>query len=161
MSSWCVGRRVEEELNRINRDKRQRETPRLTAHLLILMLGSLLGLAPTQSPAEMIRASTLYMIDGDTAAIGELRYRLVGYDTPETYRPRCSYEKALGEAATKRARELVYNARMVEFIVLPGRDKYGRGLARILIQGKDLGDHLIEERLARPYNGGRRQSWCR
>ncbi|OBY26820.1 hypothetical protein A9D60_17370 [Leisingera sp. JC1] len=102
----------------------------------------------------------MYLIDGDTADVGNDRFRLVGYDTPETYKPRCRYEKALGDEATRRARQLVREAGTVEFIVLPGRDKYGRGLARIFLHGHDLGSILISEGLARPYRGGRRQSWC-
>lgn len=102
----------------------------------------------------------IYMVDGDTVKVGNQRYRLVGYDTPETWIPRCAFEQALGEAASDRARELVANAGMVDLVILPGRDKYDRGLASIYIRGVDLGDLLIREGLARPYTGGRRGSWC-
>jgi endonuclease YncB( thermonuclease family) len=110
--------------------------------------------------AELVLSDMIYMIDGDTAKVGNQRYRLVGYDTPETWIPRCAFEKALGEAASDRARELVANAGMVDFVILPGRDKYNRGLASIYIRGIDLGEMLIGEGLARPYTGGRRGSWC-
>lgn len=33
-----------------------------------------------------------YLIDGDTAVVGSDRFRLVGYDTPETYKPRCGFK---------------------------------------------------------------------
>lgn len=118
----------------------------------------LVSAVPVQ--AELLRSRDIYLIDGDTADVGGDRFRLVGYDTPETYKPRCSYEKALGEEATRRARQLVRNAGAVDFIILPGRDKYGRGLARIFLHGKDLGEILISEGLARPYHRGRRKSWC-
>lgn len=111
--------------------------------------------------AAPLSSRDIYLIDGDTADVGNDRFRLVGYDTPETYKPRCQYEKALGDEATRRARQLVRDAGTVDFIVLPGRDKYGRGLARIFLHGHDLGNILISEGLARPYSGGRRQSWCR
>ena len=110
--------------------------------------------------AELVYSDMIYMVDGDTAKVGNQRYRLVGYDTPETWTPRCAFEQALGEAASDRARELVANAGMVDFVILPGRDKYDRGLASIYIRGVDLGEMLIGEGLARPYNGGRRGSWC-
>lgn len=100
------------------------------------------------------------MVDGDTVKVGNQRYRLVGYDTPETWIPRCDFEYALGKTASARARELVANAGMVDLVILPGRDKYDRGLASIYIRGVDLGDLLIREGLARPYTGGRRGSWC-
>ncbi|MCI5040724.1 thermonuclease family protein [Cognatishimia sp. D5M38] len=110
--------------------------------------------------AETIPSRSIYLVDGDTAKYRGENYRLVGYDTPETWKPKCGFEKALGEAATERARELVNDARAIDLIVLPGKDKYGRGLARILIQGQDLGDILISEGLARRYVSGKRRSWC-
>ena len=110
--------------------------------------------------AELVYSDLIYMVDGDTAQLGNQRYRLVGYDTPETWTPRCAFEQALGEAASDRARELVSKAGIVDFVILPGRDKYDRGLASIYIRGVDLGEMLIGEGLARPYNGGRRGSWC-
>ncbi len=41
------------------------------------------------------------------------------------------------------------------------RDKYGRTLATLTANGRDVGDVLIGEGLARPYHGERRKSWCR
>lgn len=110
--------------------------------------------------AENIASKHIHMVDGDTAKLNGQSYRLVGFDTPETWKPRCGFEKGLGQAATDRARVVVAKAGWVNFIVMPGKDKYGRGLARILINGKDLGDILIEEGLARKYTKGRRKSWC-
>ncbi|WP_404815069.1 thermonuclease family protein [Celeribacter naphthalenivorans] len=112
---------------------------------------------------ELIRSDIVYMIDGDTASIGEARdrVRLVGFDTPETRNAQCSYEKALGDEATRRARELVKNAGAVDLVMLPGRDKYDRGLGRLYVGGKELGTILISEGLARPYDGGKRRSWCK
>lgn len=110
--------------------------------------------------AAPVSSQDIYLIDGDTAAVGDDRFRLVGYDTPETCKPKCRYEKALGDEATRRARQLVQSAGTVDFVILPGRDKYGRGLARIFLHGTDLGEILISEGLARPYYGGRRKGWC-
>jgi micrococcal nuclease len=41
-------------------------------------------------------------------------------------------------------------------------DKYfGRVVGRVLtVAGDDAGAMLVREGLARPYSGGRRQSWC-
>ena len=126
----------------------------------VMLMISALALWPTISAAEQVRSSALRVVDGDTVAIGKTRYRLVGFDTPETYYAKCDYEKALGDAATGRVRQLIKAARVVEFVVQPGRDKYDRGLARIFIGGNDIGSILISEGLARPYHGGRRQGWC-
>lgn len=110
--------------------------------------------------AEPVPPATVRVIDGDTIDVrGEL-YRLVGFDTPETWEPRCAYERALGETATARLVELVGSGGLVELIVLPGRDRYDRGLARLFIGGADVKDMLIAKGLARTYNGGRRAKWC-
>ena len=39
-------------------------------------------------------------------------------------------------------------------------DRYGRTLAHLTVNGRDVGGVLIGEGLARQYNGGRRQGWC-
>lgn len=39
-------------------------------------------------------------------------------------------------------------------------DRYGRTLARMMLDGLDVAELLIAENLARKYAGGRRQGWC-
>ncbi|WP_052249109.1 thermonuclease family protein [Leisingera sp. ANG-Vp] len=104
-----------------------------------LLLAALFLFLAVPVQAAPVSSRDIYLIDGDTADVGGDRFRLVGYDTPETYKPQCSYEQALGEEATRRARQLVRDAGTVDFIILPGRGKYGRGLARIILHGNDLG----------------------
>lgn len=114
----------------------------------------------TAATAEPISRNAIRVVDGDTIDVGRTRYRLVGFDTPETYYARCDYELALGRAATSRLRGLVRSGQALDLVVLPGRDRYGRGLARLFIGGTNIAEILISERLARPYEGGRRQGWC-
>ena len=38
-------------------------------------------------------------------------------------------------------------------------DVYGRKLRNLAVDGRDVGDVLVSEGLARPYGGGRR-GWC-
>ena len=123
--------------------------------LLILAL-----LWPAVATAEVIASSSIYVVDGDTVRARGDKFRLVGFDTPETYKPRCEYELALGRAATNRLRQLMASVRSVDLVILPGRDKYNRGLARLYVGRNDVADILVSEGLARRYNGGRRQSWC-
>ncbi len=61
------------------------------------------------------------------ADIGGDRYRLASYDTPETCKPECDCEKALGAAATRRARQRAPEVDTVDFAIRPTRDTYGRG----------------------------------
>jgi endonuclease YncB( thermonuclease family) len=117
-------------------------------------------LCPLPAAAELVAASLIYVIDGDTIDAKGDRFRLVGFDTPETYRPQCDYELALGRAATSRLRNLLEDAQRVDLVVLPGRDRYDRGLARLIVQQVDVADTLVSEGLARRYNGGKRSGWC-
>jgi micrococcal nuclease len=100
------------------------------------------------------------VVDGDTIHYQGTIIRIEGIDTPETHRSKCESERALGMRATYRMLDLV-NAGPFE-IVQRGRrdtDKYGRKLRVLERQGRSLGDILIAEKLARPWEG-RRRSWC-
>lgn len=43
---------------------------------------------------------------------------------------------------------------------IPRTDRYGRTIARVYVNGRDLGEMLIGAGLGRPYRGERRQTWC-
>lgn len=126
----------------------------------VLSAALLMAVMATGAMAERIVPSAVRVIDGDTVEIGGLNVRLVGFDTPETWKPGCDYEQALGELATSRLVELVGSGAGVDVVMLPGRDRYGRGLARLSVGTRDVGEVLIAEGLARPYEGGRRARWC-
>jgi micrococcal nuclease len=100
------------------------------------------------------------VVDGDTikAPYG-VTYRLLGFDTPETRFAKCDAERALGLAAKDRLEELLSTGEVK--VLESGRlGKYGRTLANVTIDGRDVGDILIDEGLARPYDGGHRGNWC-
>jgi endonuclease YncB( thermonuclease family) len=104
----------------------------------------------------------LRVIDGDTLEdMGDdITYRLVNIDTPETGpRARCDAERSLGDRATEAARSLIAHARQLEFRPTGRIDRYGRTIAFVLIDGRDMGETLIAEGFARPWRG-RREPWC-
>jgi len=99
------------------------------------------------------------VIDGDTIRYDGEKIRLADIDAPEVFSPRCASEAARGERATRRLLELMNQG---PFQVLGGRrdeDRYGRKLRTIERGGRSVGDVLIAEGLARPWDGARR-SWC-
>lgn len=102
------------------------------------------------------------VIDGDTfedLSTGE-RIRLENIDTPETGpRARCVAERELGNRATAAARSLIVNASELEVSRTGRTDRYNRTIAFIAIDGRDLGEQMIAEGLARPWRG-RREAWC-
>jgi micrococcal nuclease len=100
------------------------------------------------------------VIDGDTIRYNGMTIRLGDIDAPETYEPRCPSELALRERATARLIELI-NAGAFEVVHKDGHDedRYGRKLRVIERDGRSLGETLVAEGLARPWDGARR-SWC-
>lgn len=113
-----------------------------------------------QDPVLTLDPQNIYVVDGDTVDIDGLRYRLSGFDTPETYRSQCASELQLGNQATARLTQLINGESALELRTSGSFDKYGRGIARLYVDNRDVGDLLIEEGLARPYSGGQRRSWC-
>lgn len=118
------------------------------------------GLAVFMGPAKA-RGPGLSVYDGDTFRIGEVSYRVAGVDAPEIgWRARCPAE---GDLAL-RAREEVKTFMAHPYVLrkAPGRDRYGRTLIYVEVEGKGLTEHLIATGLGVPYYGrGRRQNWCR
>lgn len=101
------------------------------------------------------------IVDGDTLWLRGKKIRLKDFDTPETYQALCggSSERRLGKKATYRLRDLLNSNRWtIEYFGLDRSKK--RRLATIRIGGRDVGDILISERLARKWPDGD-EWWCR
>ena len=100
-------------------------------------------------------------IDGDTLRDdqGE-RYRVENIDAPERgRRSECAQERVLAEAAAAYVTAWIAEARRVDAIPTGRRDRYGRIIARIEIDGVDLGERLIARGLAQPWRG-RKANFC-
>lgn len=99
------------------------------------------------------------IVDGDTIWLQGENIRLEGFDTPEPMTNLCGgeREKALAGKASARLEELLNNNEWT--IERNGTDRYGRVLATIRIDGRDVGEWLVEERLARWWPDGE-EWWC-
>jgi micrococcal nuclease len=101
------------------------------------------------------------VVDGDTIWYRGTKIRIADIDTPEVSQPACPQERALGQRATERLRQLL-NAGGFDLEVPPGgrtRDRYGRELRIITRGGESLGEVLVSEGLAARW-GGPRRAWC-
>jgi micrococcal nuclease len=92
-------------------------------------------------------------VDGDTIKVSyngnidTVRYLLI--DTPETKKPN-SCVQPYGEDASKRNKELVSGSKLqLEFDKGERRDKFGRLLAYVYVDGKSVQETLLKEGLAR------------
>lgn len=109
----------------------------------------------------------LYVVDGDTvkvrlpdgrAALVRIRHM----DSPETgSRASCQGERDKGDLARAYLSGVLDASSRVVFLrPTTNEDKYGRILADMLADGSMVSRLMISAGLARPYDGGRRQSWC-
>lgn len=119
--------------------------------------------------AAAVPATVDYVLDGDTFAARVLldedititvRVRLADVDTPEI-NGKCEREIEMALRARDRLAELLPVGTMVDLRDVAD-DKYlGRIDARVFTSdGRDVSRILINEKLGRPYDGGRRDSWC-
>ncbi|MCY7973739.1 endonuclease YokF [Bacillus inaquosorum] len=102
---------------------------------------------------ELVDVTLDRAVDGDTIKVSyngnvdTVRYLLV--DTPETKKPD-SCVQPYGEDASKRNKELVNSGKLqLEFDKGDRRDKYGRLLAYVYVDGKSVQETLLKEGLAR------------
>ncbi|WP_018856426.1 thermonuclease family protein [Rhizobium sp. 42MFCr.1] len=117
---------------------------------------------PSSSTRTEFVSSTFSVTDGDTIHVeGESNgTRLVGYNAPEVFSPRCTFEKELGDRATDRLKELVA-AGPVELARVScacergteGTDRcnYGRSCAVLYAGGRNVSNILVGEGLAVPF----------
>ncbi|MFM2074838.1 MAG: hypothetical protein RJB34_1143 [Pseudomonadota bacterium] len=98
--------------------------------------------------AQSFSARVVTVSDGDTVWVTPLqsqrrmKLRLQGLDAPERCQPG-------GDEATRALRELVLNQTVA--VDVSGHDDYQRGLARIRLQGKDVGAFMVSQGLAWSY----------
>jgi len=115
--------------------------------------------------ALSVGAADVEVVDGDTLSLrnGE-KIRILDLDTPETWKPHCDHELDVGMQAADRLRELLDVGEIR--IERNGRDRYGRTLAWVRVNGINVADILIGEGLGLEYRKGsaeklaRIQHWC-
>jgi endonuclease YncB( thermonuclease family) len=101
------------------------------------------------------------IVDGDTLWLNGVNIRLRDFDTPESRTNICGsfFEIDLANAATLRLQELLNsNVWTIETFGIDGTGQ--RQLATIRIDGDDVGDILIREKLARRWPDGE-EFWCK
>ncbi|GAA0308101.1 thermonuclease family protein [Rhodovulum strictum] len=130
--------------------------------------GGWISVAPARQsdPRIALVARDIQVVDGDTIRVpgDSRRVRLVGFNTPEVFSPRCERERQLGIRATERLREMLKGAARIEFQRVacacpPGTEgtsacNFGRICGSLHVDGRDVGDVLISEGLAARYRCG-------
>jgi micrococcal nuclease len=132
--------------------------------VLLPMLADLVNAALKPVAGESGACRILNVIDGDTVTLmcpeeGIERARILGFDTPEKYSPKCVAEFIAAERATWALRTLIQKADRLK-LTHDGRDQYQRALIRLELDGQDVAGRMIRAGHARTYGGGPRGSWC-
>jgi len=105
-------------------------------------------------------AASLAVIDGDTVHSDQERYRLLGIDAAEIPSRAMRRRAPLGRADQAEAGSADRSGPVAFSPDPPAqRDKYGRLLVHLLVNGEDAACILIKEGYARPWRG-RREDWC-
>jgi len=97
------------------------------------------------------------VVDGDTIILrsdsspSDITIRLVGIDAPETSKAKREPGQPYGQAATKHLAALILNKAVT--IREYGRDRYGRVLAVVFLNGTNINLEMVKAGLAEVYQG--------
>ena len=97
------------------------------------------------------------VVDGDTFWLKGEKIRVDGYDSPEMGEPKCA-RPAAGAVEARSALAALLSSGAVE-LDRRGKDRYGRTLARVTVDGVDITRTMIGAGHGRRYQRGQ-QDWC-
>ena len=132
----------------------------------LFLFGGLNSTTFSNIPSSAFHAlgrSAISVTDGDTIRLDGRAVRLVGFNSPETYRADCEREQQLGDRAARRLKQLVATGNM-DFAAVPcscppgaegtSECNFGRACGILRASGNDVGAILISEGLAVPFRCG-------
>lgn len=115
---------------------------------------AILALLALSACAAGQRGRVVRVVDGDTLVVRvrgvDERVRLIGVDTPETVHPRRPVE-CFGPEASAAARDLLdgRRVRLERDALAADRDRYGRLLRHVRVEGEQAGEALLAGGFAR------------
>lgn len=107
--------------------------------------------------AGPVRANCV--VDGDTFWFRGEKIRIADINAPEISEPECPAERQAGEMGRDRLLKMLNAGRFNLTAGWRDEDRFGRKLRIVSRSGKSLGDRLVEEGLARRWNGPD-FGWC-
>jgi endonuclease YncB( thermonuclease family) len=134
---------------------------------LLFGIFAVLVLASAMARAEPIAVDDIVVKDGDSIRARGFDFRMIGYDTPESWTRRRKVgpdERAVAMIATQRLQELLYSGSL-DLTEFPcscsarqrreGSCNHRRKCGLLTLNGKNIGDTLIAEGLAVPFQCSR------
>lgn len=136
----------------------------LFSAVAIFAAGFELGYQSRNRDVPAVKLVSVY--DGDTLVVDiqnwpeiigrRIPIRIRGIDTPELH-DESAKVKALAVQAKEFSKEKLGRSQIR--IQNLDRDKYFRIVADVYVDGQNLGDALIKNGLAKPYDGGKKPEW--
>jgi endonuclease YncB( thermonuclease family) len=102
-------------------------------------------------------AQTLRVLDGGTFILNGERVRIENIDPPQV-EGQCVAERKVAQDAKRELQRLLARG-PIDLERMRRKDPSGWTLARVRVNGADVGLALIVAKLARPWNGNRAE-WC-
>ena len=137
----------------------------LISIVFVFICTSYLYSASNQTYGNIVVSRLVSVYDGDTFRVdidsfppiigSNMPIRIYGLDTPEI---RGTRTKELADRAKSVTRSMLKKAKVIELRDMR-RGKYFRIIADVWVDGKNLGQYLIDQGLAKPYFGGKRAKW--
>ena len=139
-----------------------------TLFWLIFTALSVLFAGCSQPPSNnTLMTKDIKVIDGDSVKVMDENIRLVGFNTPEIFRPACPYEKRIGLKAKVMLQDILSQSKKTWLNFEQHsdgrlkRDKYRRLLAVLYANGQDVSHLMVRAGLAEYYDGRQtRRNWC-
>jgi len=124
--------------------KRKLQVARQEAAFARRMLAARLPAPDRPQKPRVLEGSQIRSIDGDTFAVGNERFRIRGINAPET-------TESGGFGASQRLDLLLHGGPV---LVIPyGQDTYGRTLAEVYVNNRNVADVMKEEGHDKPQQG--------
>lgn len=96
---------------------------------------------------------------GDSFYLGGKTVRLAGIEAPQIYGAACPKEAALGQTSAARLQALLNSGQLQLTEVGPNLERYGLLLRNVAVDGKDVGQAMVRDGLARNI-GDLTRNWC-
>jgi endonuclease YncB( thermonuclease family) len=97
------------------------------------------------------------VFDGATIRVDGTKIAIAGIQAPQIIGAKCSAERSLGIDAAVGLAELLNSGKVSTG--KPFRDYYGRDVSKVLIDGRDVGEIMVNRNAARKYDGTT-YDWC-
>jgi hypothetical protein len=96
---------------------------------------------------------------GDSFYLAGKTVRIAGIEAPQLYGAACPKEAALGRTSSARLQALLNSGELELAKVGPDLERYGLLLRNVSVNGKDVGQAMVQDGLARDI-GDLTRSWC-